>query len=254
MIVRAFSAGVASIVVHDDAGTLAPAAADAAAATIAAAVADRGRANVMFASGNSQLAFLDRLVGLDLPWAHVVAFHMDEYVGIAGDHPASFRRYMRARIADRVPLSRFHYLAGDAPDPTREAARYATLLAEHPLDLCCLGIGENAHLAFNDPPVADFDDPVAAKIVVLDDECRDQQVGEGHFAVRADVPTHAITVTIPTLIGARSVLVVAPESRKARAVAAALQGPVETACPASILQRCAQATVHLDRDSAALLR
>jgi glucosamine-6-phosphate deaminase len=178
---------------------------------------------------------------------------MDEYAGLAPSHAASFQRYMRERIAARVPIGTFHYIDGDAPDAAAEAARYAAVLQAGPLDLCCLGIGENGHLAFNDPPVADFDDPLDVKVVELDDACRRQQVGEGHFATVADVPTNAITVTVPALLRAGTVLAIVPEARKAAPVAAALDGPVTTACPASALRRTPHATLYLDRDSAALV-
>jgi glucosamine-6-phosphate deaminase len=176
---------------------------------------------------------------------------MDEYVGIAAEHTASFRRYMHERIATRVPLRAFEYIEGDREDAAAETARYARLLQDHPVDLCCAGIGENGHLAFNDPPVADFADPRAVKVVELDETSRRQQVGEGHFATLADVPTHAVTVTIPALLSARRMLVIVPEARKAPAVAAALTGPVTTACPASVLRRHARATLFLDPASAA---
>ncbi len=221
---------------------------------IAAAVADRGVVHVMFASGNSQLEFLDRLVAPGLvAWEHLVGFHMDEYVGIGPDHPASFARYMQDRIIARATPLAFHLIDG-RPDPAAECDRYAALLADHPLDLCVMGIGENGHLAFNDPPVADFSDPRSVKVVELDAACRAQQVGEGHFATVDAVPPRAITVTIPALLAARSVIVVAPEARKARPVAAALDGPVTTACPASILQLAPNAQVFLDPASAADLR
>jgi glucosamine-6-phosphate deaminase len=242
-----------NVCVFDEMRALARAAADDAVAAIAAAVADRGTAHVMLATGNSQLAFLDELVTRDVDWSSVIAFHMDEYVGLSPSHPASFERYMCERVAARVPVREFHYLQGDASDADAEAARYAALLAEYPLDLCCLGIGENGHLAFNDPPVADFEDPRDVKIVELDAACRQQQVGEGHFATIDDVPARAITVTIPALLRARRVLAIVPEARKAVPVAAALEGPVTTACPASILQTQDHATLYLDRDSASLL-
>jgi glucosamine-6-phosphate deaminase len=240
--------------VFDDGETLAAAAAADAASALGQAVAERGRANVILATGNSQLAFLDQLVRrADVPWADVTAFHMDEYVGLAPDHPASFQRYMRERVAALVPLHAFHYLTGDVDDPQAEASRYAGLLRAHPLDVCCLGIGENGHLAFNDPPYADFDDPLDVKIVGLDDTSRHQQVGEGHFRSIDEVPTHAITVTIPALLRARRVLAVVPESRKAVPVHAALTGPVDPACPASVLRRQSHATLYLDAGSASLL-
>ncbi len=147
----------------------------------------------------------------------------------------------------------FHCLDGTAPDPEAECARYAALLTEHPLDLCCLGIGENGHLAFNDPPVVDFADPRAVKVVTLDDACKRQQVGEGHFPSIDAVPPEAMTVTIPALLRAATVIAIVPEARKAPAVRDALEGPVATSCPASILQRTGHAVVYLDQESAALL-
>jgi glucosamine-6-phosphate deaminase len=251
-----FRVDALEVVVADDANELARLASDAAAIAIREAIRARGQANVMLATGNSQLQFLDRLATDDaasVDWAQVVAFHMDEYVGIAPDHPASFRRYMQLRVASRLPLAAFHYLEGEAPDPVREAARYASLLAQHPLDVCCLGIGENGHLAFNDPPFADFADPAVVKVVELDERSRHQQVGEGHFATLPDVPRRAITVTIPALLRARRVLAVVPEARKAEPVRAALTGPVDPACPASILRRQDHATLFLDHESAGLI-
>jgi glucosamine-6-phosphate deaminase len=237
--------------IYDDLAALAAAAADAAAHALNTAIDERGEANLMLATGNSQLAFLGALVRIPgIAWDHVRAFHMDEYVDLPPNHPASFQRYMRERVAAQIPVKEFHYLNGDAIDAQAEANRYEDLLRAHPLDLCCCGIGENGHLAFNDPPVADFDDPRKVKIVALEETSRRQQVGEGHFPSIADVPAHAITVTIPALLAARSVLVIVPEARKAQPVHDALYGPVTTACPASILRRQANAVLYLDRDSA----
>jgi glucosamine-6-phosphate deaminase len=229
-------------------------AADSAAEILRGAVARRGVAHAMFATGNSQLAFIDALLGEDrsVPWSDVVVFHMDEYVGVGPDHPAGFRHWIHDRIAARAHPRAVHYLDGLAP-PAAECHRYAALLEAHPLDLCCLGIGENGHLAFNDPPVADFDDPLDVKVVTLDGACRRQQVNEGHFPTEADVPAQAMTVTIPALLRAHRVLAVVPEARKAGPVRDALEGPVGTSCPASILQRTSHASVFLDPDSAALL-
>lgn len=240
--------------VLDDVTDLARAAAGDAALVLARAIEERGEAAVMLATGNSQLAFLAELATrADLDWARVTAFHMDEYVGLPASHPASFQRYMRERVALWLPLREFHYLRGDTPDPVGEANRYAALLRAHPLDLCCLGIGENGHLAFNDPPVADFEDPLDVKVVALDLACRLQQVGEGHFASLDDVPLRAITVTIPALLRAHRVLAIVPEARKREPVRAALTGPVTTLCPASILRRQPHATLYLDDESSSLL-
>jgi glucosamine-6-phosphate deaminase len=178
---------------------------------------------------------------------------MDEYVDLPPTHSASFQRYMRERVAATIPVKEFHYLHGDTGDASAEADRYAALLRAHPLDLCVCGIGENGHLAFNDPPVADFDDPADVKIVALEPASRRQQVAEGHFATIDDVPTHAITVTIPALVRARRLLAIVPETRKAIPVRDALTGPIATSCPASYLRRQSHATLYLDADSASLL-
>ncbi len=237
-----------------DTQALARAAADQAAEAIRRAVATNGVAHAMFATGNSQLAFVDALVSrtAGIPWGDVVVFHMDEYVGIGPEHPASFQRWIRHRIVEPTAPRAAHYLDGRAA-PERECLRYAELLRLHPLDLCCLGIGENGHLAFNDPPVADFDDARDVKVVTLDEGCRRQQVNEGHFPTDRDVPERAITVTIPALLRAGRVLAVVPEARKAVPVRAALEGPIAPSCPASALQRAANATIFLDPDSAGLL-
>ncbi len=246
--------GRPQVEVLSDTRAMAAAAADRAIEVLRAATAERGTANAMFATGNSQIEFVQCLVQRadDVPWEDVVVFHMDEYVGVGADHPAGFRRWIRERIAEPLRPRAAHYLDGLA-SPDRECARYAALLVRHPLDLCCLGIGENGHLAFNDPPVADFDDPLVVKVVELDAACRRQQVNEGHFATDADVPTQAMTVTVPALLRARRVLAIVPEARKAEPVRRALEGPVEPACPASALQRAPHATVFLDSQSAGLL-
>lgn len=242
------------VVVHADVAAMARAAADQAAATLQRVVAERGRAHAMFATGNSQLAFVDALVHhtSGVPWSSVVVFHMDEYVGVGPDHPAGFQRWIRERIVEPARPLAAHYVDGLA-EPLAECRRYAGLLASFPLDLCCLGIGENGHLAFNDPPVADFADPLDVKVVELDDACRAQQVNEGHFPDLGAVPARALTVTVPALLRAARVLAIVPEGRKAAPVRAALEGPVTTACPASALRRTPQATLHLEPASAALL-
>ena len=208
----------------------------------------------MFATGNSQLEFTEALVaeGVDIPWHRVVVFHMDEYVGIDPDHPAGFAKWIRERIVDRVRPMRAHLIDASA-DPEAECARYAGLLEENPLDLCCLGIGENGHLAFNDPPDADLADPRDLRVVTLEESCRLQQVNEGHFPRVSAVPERAITVTVPALLRVRRVIAVVPESRKAEPVFTALNGPVSSACPASALRTKMDATLHLDAGSASLI-
>lgn len=247
-------AGEATVHVHRDAEALARAAADEAADVLRAAVAARGVAHAMFATGNSQLAFVQQLVHETdgVPWAETIVFHMDEYVGIGPDHPAGFQHWIRTRISEPAHPKAAFYVDG-LGNSEGECARYAALLLRHPLDLCCLGIGENGHLAFNDPPVADFSDPLDVKVVELDRACRAQQINEGHFPRLDAVPAEAITVTIPALLRAARVLAVVPERRKAQPVHDALTGPVGTSCPASALRTVPHATIHLEPDSARLL-
>ncbi len=244
----------ASVRVLTDVAALARAAADEAASVLRAAVQARGTAHAMFATGNSQLAFVETLVHETdgVPWADTVVFHMDEYVGVGPDHPAGFQRWIRERIVDPARPKAAYYVdgLGDAEEASR---RYTELLLQHPLDVCCLGIGENGHLAFNDPPVADFADPCDVKVVELERACRLQQVNEGHFGTLDEVPASAITVTIPALLRAGRVLAVVPEARKAEPVAAALTGPIAPTCPASALRTIGHATIYLEPDSARLL-
>jgi glucosamine-6-phosphate deaminase len=246
--------GPAPVLVHPDVAEMARVAAQQAAAALCAAVQTHGVAHAMFATGNSQLGFVDALVRRtpDVPWQDVVVFHMDEYVGIGADHPASFQRWIRERIVAPAAPRAVHYVEG-LGEPAAVSAHYAELLAHHPLDLCCLGIGENGHLAFNDPGAADFDDPLDVKVVELEAACRRQQVNEGHFPDVASVPSHAITVTIPALLRAAHVMAIVPEARKAEPVHAALTGPVSTLCPASVLRTMPHVTIHLDEASARLL-
>ncbi|MFN8037276.1 MAG: 6-phosphogluconolactonase [Acidimicrobiia bacterium] len=249
-----FRAGELVVRVFADDDALAAAAAADAANAIRGAVDARGKASVMFASGDSQLEFLETLAAIaGVPWESVTAFHLDEYLGIRRDHPASFRRYMREHVVGPLRPGTFHELEGDAPDAEAEARRYGELLRRHPLDLCCVGFGENGHLAFNDPETADLDDPVDVKVVDLDEMSRAQQVHEGHFATLEAVPSRAITATLPVIRRARRILAIVPELRKAVPVRDALEGPVTTACPASVLRTLAHATLYLDRESASLL-
>ena len=254
MLIGTSRIGDATVSVLPGVAAMARAAADEALAVMRAAVAARGTANVMFATGNSQLAFTQALVHetAGVPWSDTVVFHRDEYMGVGPDHPAGFQRWIRERIVQPAQPKEAYYVEA-LGDAEAECRRYAGLLRQHPLDLCCLGVGENGHLAFNDPPVADFADPLDVKVVALDTACRQQQVNEGHFPGLDDVPTHAITVTIPALLRAGRVLAIVPEARKAAPVAAALTGPVTTACPASALRTISQATVYLEPDSARLL-
>lgn len=253
-LVRTAKYGALPVQIYSSNNALGAAAARDAAQALKQVVAQRGAANLMVATGNSQLSFLQAL-GNDpsIPWPSITIFHMDEYKGIAADHSASFRRYIRENLARRVNAKAVHYIAGDAPDIEAEAQRYAHLLLANPIDVCACGIGENGHLAFNDPPVADFDDPLLVKVVELESACRQQQVNEGHFPTLDTVPSHALTVTVPGLLRARRILCIVPEARKAEPVRAALLGPISTSCPASILRRTPQAVLYLDTEAAQLL-
>ncbi|KAB2674701.1 MAG: glucosamine-6-phosphate deaminase [Verrucomicrobia bacterium] len=218
------------------------------------AIARQGTAAAILATGNSQIRFLRLLAesgGVD--WSKVTLFHMDEYLGVPADHPACFRRYMKERVESLLRPRHFHYIGGDADLPLDECARYTALLHAQPIDLCCMGVGENGHIAFNDPHVARFDDPHAVKLVKLDDACKMQQVKEGHFPSLEAVPPYAFTLTVPALLAAKRVLCLAPEKRKAIPVRDMVRGPVSTACPASILRTAPHAALLLDIDSATLL-
>jgi len=235
---------------------LGEAAAACGATAIGSAIQRRGVANIVIATGASQFEMLAALVRRgDVDWSRVTAFHLDEYIAMPPTHPASFRRYLSERFVPHVPgLGAFHFIVGDAPDLAAELRRMDALIAEHPIDVTFAGIGENGHLAFNDPGVADFSDPLAVKVVELESACRQQQVNEGHFPDLAAVPSHAITVTIPALLAARQVMAIVPEARKAEPVRSALTGPVSTSCPASALRTIPHATIYLEPESARLLQ
>lgn len=231
------------------------AAAEAASAYIRSAIDRNGAAGVVFAAAPSQNEFLEALSGdRRIDWSRVTAFHLDEYVGLPAGHSASFRRFLKERLIDRVPLATFHELAADAPDPAAEADRYQRLLAANPPVLAAMGIGENGHLAFIDPGECDFRDPRDVRIVNLDDACRRQQVHDGCFARFDDVPKRALSLTIPFFMRTPHLVVTVPGAAKTQAVRDALEGPIATSCPASILRQHPDAAIFLDADSAALLR
>ncbi len=240
--------------IHSSRAELGKHAAERAAACLNAACRAQGNARAIFACAPSQNEFLAALIHQKIPWNQVTVFHMDEYVGLTADQPQSFRHYLREHLLAHIPTPKaLHLIAGEAADAEAECRRYSALLAEAPIDLVCMGIGENGHIAFNDPPVADFRDPHLIKIVELDLTCRQQQVNDGCFPTLDAVPTHALTLTIPALFGAREISCVVPGERKAQAVHDTLLGPVSTACPASILRTHASAVLHIDTASAALL-
>jgi glucosamine-6-phosphate deaminase len=237
----------------NDKVSLGRSAAEQAAAAIRRAIAERGRARIIAATGASQLEFLDALTktpGID--WPKVEAFHLDEYVGLPATHPASFRKFLTERLAGKTGIVNFHWIEGDAADPSAVAREVGRQLASAPIDIAFLGIGENGHIAFNDPP-ADFTTEDPYLIVKLDEACRRQQVGEGWFADISQVPQRAISMSPRQIIKAAELLGVVPDKRKAAAVKACLEGEINPLAPASILRGHSNAVVYLDQDSASLL-
>jgi glucosamine-6-phosphate deaminase len=232
---------------------LGAAAAEHAATLLRAAIEAQGRAHVIAATGASQFDFLEalaRVSGVD--WSKAVFFHLDEYIGLPATHPASFRRYLRERIVERVHPGVFHFIDGDSADPEAECRRVGSILSAVAVDVAFVGIGENGHLAFNDPP-ADFEIEDPYLIANLDEACRRQQLGEGWFGRLEDVPNRAISMSIRQILKSREILCVVPDARKAKAVHECLDLEVSPLHPASILQRHPHTTVYLDKDSAALL-
>lgn len=217
-------------------------------------IARKGEARIFLATGASQFHMLQALTAEpDIDWSRVTVFHLDEYVGLPADHPASFRRYLQERFLGLVPAVRaFHAVHGDAADLERECRRLGALLAEAPIDVGFMGIGENGHVAFNDPP-ADFETRDLYAVVELDEACRRQQMGEGWFATVDDVPTRAISMTVRGILSAAALIVTVPDERKATAVKCAVEGPVTSNCPASILQTHRECMLFLDLQSAKLL-
>jgi glucosamine-6-phosphate deaminase len=212
------------------------------------------RVRLLLATGNSQIKFLDALIAVGgVDWSRVSCFHLDEYLGISADHSASFRRYLRERVEQRFKPKAFHYIEGDTWQPLMECDRYTKLLQATPIDLCLLGIGDNGHIAFNDPSVANFQDPYSVKLVKLDEVNRQQQVKTNNFTDIDQVPQYAFTLTIPMICQAKKIICLAPGKRKQEVVKKVLQGSITTDCPASILRQQTQATLFLDLDSANLI-
>ncbi|MHB9032905.1 MAG: glucosamine-6-phosphate deaminase [Anaerolineae bacterium] len=230
------------------------AAASDAAYRIAALLLQQDVVRMVFAAAPSQNEFLASLATYKhLDWARVEAFHMDEYLGLDAQSPQSFGYFLRNHIFGKLPFGRVEYISAAAANPQAECLRYTQLLAERPLDIVCAGIGENGHMAFNDPPVADFNDPVAVKVVAMDEVCRQQQVHDGTFATLDQVPRQAITLTMPTLVSARWIYCVVPGGTKTQAVYHTLTDNISTECPATILRTHSTAILYLDQASAALV-
>ena len=252
---KTFQVDALSVRVYNSSGELAQDAALLAQNYLQSLIAQQGTVSVILATGNSQIQFLEALKGVGgVDWSRVTLFHLDEYLGIDADHPASFRRYLRDRVEKWVNPLQFHYIEGDAKEPLAECDRYTKLLKAQPIDLCCLGLGENGHLAFNEPSVADFNDSHSVKLVKLDKSTREHQLEGGDFPHLEAVPQYAFTLTIPMICSAKKILCLVPSERKRHAVYQMLQGSISTEFPASVLRTQAQATLFLDANSARELR
>src|SRR5687768_17619102 len=253
-LIESFRADKLNVYVYESRRSMGEAAAAVVAAEIRRLIETKGNAVGIFASAPSQNEFLAALVeapGID--WSSVTAFHLDEYLGMDDRAPQSFRRFLLDRLIDKVAFGEFHGLRGDAEDGAAETERYAELLSTNPPDFAVLGIGENGHLAFIDPPFCDFDDPEPVKVAELDEVCRLQQVHDGAFATLEDVPRDALSLTIPTIMSRPKLFAIVPGPAKAQAIKGVIEGPIETACPASILRNHGDAHLFIDRDSASLL-
>lgn len=252
--VKEFSADFLKVKVFESDVDMGKAAAAFTAETLARAIEEKGSANLILATGASQFTFLDAFKNdTSVDWSKITVFHLDEYVGMSDQHPASFRKYLKERILDEVKPHAVHFLAGDAPDLQAVIDEYESLLKNHPVDIACIGIGENGHIAFNDPLISEFDEANWVKIADLDEACRKQQLGEGWFPTLDDVPRQALTLTIPAIMASAVISCVVPDERKAEAVAKTIKDPITNVCPATILRTHPDATLFLDRFSASLI-
>lgn len=251
---KAFEKDKLKVEIYDTRAEMGNAAARDIKAKIAQLLAEKREINMIFAAAPSQNEVLAALANDgQIEWNRVNAYHMDEYIGLSADAPQGFGNFLKAHIFGRAPFKSVHYIDCTASDPEKEAARYEKLLGDNPPDIVVMGIGENGHIAFNDPPVADFKDARGAKVVKLDEVCRNQQVHDGCFARLEEVPKYAITLTVPTLVSAPWLFCIVPAKTKANAVKECLTGEIGEHCPASILRLQENAVLYLDKDSASLL-
>lgn len=251
MIIKEFDMGTAHVEVFDSRNAMGEKAGKDIGALFRTLLKKNNELNVMFAAAPSQNEVLSQLLReQEIDWTKINAFHMDEYIGIAPDNPAGFAQFLKAAIFGRLPFKSVNYIDCTAADPYAEANRYAELLKNNPLDVCILGVGENGHIAFNDPDVADFCDPVLAKVIDLDETSRQQQVNDGCFHSIGDVPHKAITVTIPGLTKAKYLFCSVPGTTKAKAISRMFNGSISLECPATILRQTENSRVYLDKESA----
>ena len=251
---KAFEKDKLKVEIYDTRAEMGNAAARDIKAKIAQLLAEKREINMIFAAAPSQNEVLAALADDgQIEWNRVNAYHMDEYIGLSADAPQGFGNFLKAHIFGRAPFKSVHYIDCTASDPEKEAARYEKLLGDNPPDVVVMGIGENGHIAFNDPPVADFKDARGAKVVKLDEVCRNQQVHDGCFARLEEVPKYVITLTVPTLVSAPWLFCIVPAKTKANAVKECLTGEIGEHCPASVLRLQENAVLYLDKDSASLL-
>jgi glucosamine-6-phosphate deaminase len=252
--IREMNAGKLKVKMFDTRQAMGQAAAEEASACIKELLAQKGEINIVFAAAPSQNEFLAGLAGdKSIDWSRINAFHMDEYIGLDPKAPQGFGNFLRDRLFGRAPFKSVNYLDGTSKDTRAECARYSALLKANPSDIVCMGIGENGHIAFNDPHVARFDDPEPVKVVELDGKCRQQQVNDGCFGSIDEVPTHALTLTIPALMSCSRVFCIVPAGTKAEAVYNTVNGEVSEKCPATILKTHKNATLYIDADSGSLI-
>ena len=242
-----------NVVIYEQAELIADNASDFVEKKIKEAINKSGFANIILATGSSQFLFLEALKKKEIDWKKITVFHLDEYKDISANHPASFRKYLRDRILNFVNPKKVYFLNGDAADCEKEMKKYEQSLINHPIDIACIGIGENGHIAFNDPGVADFSDRDLVKLVCLDEACRKQQFTEGWFPSLEAVPKQALTLTIPAILESKVISCFVPDQRKSKAVYDTLTGEINTSCPASILRTHPQSTLFLDISSSSKL-
>ncbi len=252
--IKTFKVDKLRVNVYENRDEMGKAAAEEISAAIRGVLEEKEFCNMIFAAAPSQNEMLAALASdKNIDFTRINAFHMDEYIGLPDDAPQRFGQFLRRAIFDKAPFNSVHYINGNAENIAAECKRYAALLRQYPTDIVLLGIGENGHVAFNDPPVADFSDPEVIKAVPLDSVCRRQQVNDGCFSSIDLVPTHALTLTVPTLMIAKKLFCVVPAATKANAVYATVNGDISTQCPAGIMRNHESATLYLDPDSASLL-
>ena len=252
--INEFQKDLLKVKIYGEKHQMGDAAADFVAEKLSEAIQQKGEANLILATGASQFEFLDALKEKDIEWEKITVFHLDEYKGISDQHPASFRKYLKERILDLIKPGKVYLINGDAEKLEEEIEAYENLLKAHPVDVACIGIGENGHIAFNDPPVADFNDPKWVKVVELDHACRMQQLGEGWFPSLEDVPKEAVSLTIPAIMSCKTICCVVPDKRKSVAVHNTIYNEISTECPATILRKHPYTVLFLDLAAASLIQ